>query len=72
VEKLVVNDGSLPAMRSLSGEESGWQLKHDAWVAVCIPGCHRLRERIFMEGFRGWRYFNLDAYRESPDARFRM
>jgi hypothetical protein len=72
VEEIVVNDGTLPHLNRLDGGESEWQIKKDAKVAICAPPCVRLKERIFMEGFRGWRYFNLDEYRGSPDAKFRF
>ena len=72
VEEVVCNDGTLPKLRRLDGEESGWQIRKDSWVAVCAPPCHRLSERVFMEGFRGWRYFDLDTYKGTVDARHRL
>lgn len=72
VEEIVVNDGTLPKLRRLDGEESGWQIRKDAWVAICAPPCRRLKERIYHDSFRGWRYFDLDGYRETADARFRL
>jgi hypothetical protein len=72
VEEIVVNDGTLPQGRRLDGGESEWQMKKDAKVAICAPPCVRLKERLYMEGFRGWRYFNLEEYRGSPDAKFRL
>ena len=71
LDELVVNDGSLPRLRSLSGEESEWQIRKDAWVAICRPGCQRLKERVFMDGFRGWRYFNFEGWKSQPEARIR-
>jgi hypothetical protein len=71
VEEIVVNDGTLPKLHRLDGEESGWQIRKDSWVAVCAPPCIRLRDRIFHDGFRGWRYFDLDAHRGTLDAKFR-
>jgi hypothetical protein len=72
VDEIVRNDGSLPKLRSLSDKESGWQIKPDAWVAICTPGCDRLRERLFMSGFRGWRYFDIASYRDNPESRIRF
>ena len=71
IDEIVRNDGSLPKLRKLSGEEGEWQIRPDAWVAVCEPPCRRLEERLFMAGFRGWRYFDVDAYRNSPESRMR-
>jgi hypothetical protein len=72
VAEIVCNDGTLPRLASLSGEESEWQIRKDAWVAVCNPPCLRIKERIFHEGFRGWRYFNLDEYAQTSEARHRF
>lgn len=72
IEEIVRNDGSLPKLRSLSDEESAWQIRPDNWVAVCLPPFYPLRERIYHEGFRGWRYFDLDAYRDTREAKVRI
>lgn len=72
IEEIVCNDGTLPKLASLSGETSEWQIRRDAWVAICAPPCHRIKERVFFEGFRGWRYFNFDSYRLTTDARVRF
>jgi hypothetical protein len=39
VEAVVCNDGSLPTLSRIDGEPSEWQIRKDAWVAVCTPGC---------------------------------
>lgn len=70
VEELIQNDGSLPRLNRLEGGESGWQFKHDVWIAVCLPTMERLRQHIYHGGFRGWRYFDLEAYRATPAARW--
>lgn len=72
IEKIVINDGSLPKLRSLENEESDWQIKPDRWVLVCKPPCIRLSDRLYMAGFRGWHYFNLDEYRSTPEAKVRL
>lgn len=72
IEKIVVNDGTLPKLNSLDGSESDWQFRKDAIVAICKPPCVRLKERIFMDGFRGFRYFDLDSYQDTSDARHRL
>lgn len=69
---IVRNDGSLPKLRSLSDVESEWQIKGDAWVAICAPPFHRLEEKIWHEGFRGWRYFDLEVYRSTVGAKIRI
>lgn len=72
VTEIIVNVGQIPALNRLDGGESEWQIKKDARVAICIPPCRRLKGRIFMSGFRGWRYFNIDEYRETVEARHRI
>jgi hypothetical protein len=71
VEEIVCNDGTLPKLHRLDGGESGWQIRKDAWVAICAPPCERPKERIFHDSFRGWRYFDLERYRGTVDARYR-
>lgn len=72
VEDLVRNDGSLPRLSRLDGAPSEWQIRKDAWVAVCAPPCVRIKERVFHDSFRGWRYFNFDEYRGTGEARHRL
>ena len=45
-----------------------WQFKLGVWVAICVPPCHWLEEEVFHESFRGWRYFDFNEHRETPDA----
>jgi hypothetical protein len=72
VEEIVCNDGSLPRLNRLDGQPSEWQIRKDAWVAVCVPGCERPSERVFMMGFRGFRYFDYEAYRATAEAQCRL
>jgi hypothetical protein len=72
VEEIIVNVGQIPVLNRLDGGESDWQIKKDAKVAICNPPCVRLKERIFMDGFRGWRYFDFQTYRGTSDARIGM
>jgi hypothetical protein len=73
VEEIVQNVGQLPQLRTMDDTaDSKWQIKPDAWVAVCPPPFVRLPERIFHEGFRGWRYFDLASYSASPGAKVRI
>lgn len=66
---IVQNAGQLPRLRSISGETSEWQIRMDAWVAICNPPIHRLKEKLYMPGFRGWHYFSLDSYRGTMEAK---
>lgn len=72
VEEVVCNDGSLPKLNRLDGQPSEWQIRKDAWVAVCVPGCVRTRERVFYGAFRGFRYFDYEAYRGTMEAKCRV
>lgn len=72
IEQIVQNDGSLPKLRSLSGETSEWQFKPDVWVAICRPPMVRLEEKLYMAGFRGWRYFSLEEHRSTLDAKIKI
>lgn len=72
IEALVVNDGTLPRLNRLDGAPSEWQIRKDAYVLVCAPPCQCVPERVFHEGFRGWRYFDFESYKLSTDARVRM
>ena len=60
-----------PDRTRLSGE-GNWYIPRDCWTCICESGFTKLRERLFMGGFRGWRYFDLDAYRRTPAARMRV
>jgi hypothetical protein len=71
VEEIIVNVGQIPPLSRLDGGESDWQIRKDAKVAICKPPCVRLRERVFMDGFRGFRYFNLDEYKGTSESRHR-
>ena len=72
VEAIIVNVGQIPALNRLDGGESDWQIRKDAKVAICNPPCVRLKDRLFMSGFRGWRYFNLENYKQTSESRYRL
>lgn len=72
IGEVVQNAGQLPKLRSLQGEESEWQIKADAWVAICSPPFHRLEEVVYHDSFRGWRYFDLAKHRGTLDAKIRL
>ncbi len=72
IEEIVQNVGQLPKLRTLDGKPSVWQIKGDAWVAVCKPPFMWMSERIYHEGFPGWRYFDLDIYRLTVGAKVRI
>ena len=63
---------NLPKLRSISGETSEWQIKLMNWVAICDPPFHKLNEKVFHPGFRGWRYFDLPTYKRTLDAKVRL
>src|SRR5260370_38249510 len=56
VDRIVQNDGSLPTLSRIDNIESDWNIKPDMWVAICDTACDPLNERVFMSGFRGYRY----------------
>jgi hypothetical protein len=69
IAEIVQNVGQLPKLTTLDGDPSQWQIKGDAWVAVCRPPFHAMSERVYHEGFRGWRYFDLEKYRGTVEAK---
>jgi hypothetical protein len=72
IKEVVQNDGSLPRLRSITNEDSEWQIRPDHWVAICPGPMDRLKDRVFMSGFRGYRYFNLAEYRTMVDSKVRL
>jgi hypothetical protein len=72
IAEIVQNAGQLPKLRSISGETSEWQIKGDSWVAICDPPFHFLQEKVFHSGFRGFRYFDLQAYRGTWESKVRV
>lgn len=72
ITEIVQNKGQLPLLTTLGGEPSEWQIKPDRWVAVCRPPFHYIGEELFHAGFRGWRYFDLAAYRATLDSKVRL
>jgi hypothetical protein len=72
IAEIIQNVGQLPRLRSITGEFSEWQIKLGNWVAICDPPFHFLKERLYHDGFRGFRYFDLDAYRGTVDSKVRI
>ena len=73
VDRIVQNDGSLPRLRSITGETSEWQIKRDHWVCVCPSGTFvRLKEKLYYSGFRGFRYFSLESWRKNPESKVQL
>jgi len=72
IDCMVRNDGSLTRLFAMDGSGSRWQPKFGSMVAICRPPVSWLRERVFHEGFRGWRYFDLPAHRQTLDAIIRL
>src|SRR5271163_3094848 len=54
IDEIVQNAGQLPKLTAIDDTESEWQIRADAWVAVCRPPFVRLNKKIYHEGFRGW------------------
>lgn len=46
---------------------TGWSPAR--WVMVCRPPFIRVKEKIYKRGFQGWRYFDLETYRNSEEAK---
>jgi hypothetical protein len=72
IGEIVQNVGQLPKLTAIDGTESEWQIRGDAWVAVCPPPFHRLEEKLYHEGFRGWRYFDLEKFRGTLESKVRL
>lgn len=72
VEEIVQNAGQLPKLTTLDGEPSKWQIKPDRWVAVCEPPFHLMKERLYHEAFRGWRYFDLEGFSSTHESKIRI
>jgi hypothetical protein len=71
VKEIVCNVGQLPKLRSLEDRESEWQIKLDRYVAIC-PGPFTQTpsaEPIYCDSFRGFRYFDFDAYCQTAESR---
>lgn len=68
VKEIVCNVGQLPRLRRIDGGESEWQIKRDRYVAICDPPFTRLKEKLYYGSFRGFRYFSIAEYRESPES----
>jgi hypothetical protein len=73
IQSIVRNMGdNLPKLTAIDGTESEWQIKLMNWVAVCPTQFHPLEETLYHEGFRGWRYFDLEKYRGTIGAKVRI
>src|SRR5579864_9833765 len=46
IAEVVRNEGQLPKLRSIAERESEWQIRPDAWVAVCPPPFMPLEEPL--------------------------
>lgn len=49
-----------------------WRPKMDSALVLCRPPFFRVEEKLYHEGFRGWRYFDLEAHRKTLDAQVRV
>lgn len=72
IREIVQNVGQLPRLNRIDGTPSDWQIKDDAWVAICTPPFVELEETIYFAAFRGFRYFDLDSYRGTMGAKLRI
>jgi hypothetical protein len=72
VLKIVTDDEVPDDLHFISEPKKHWAPRKHRWVAVCKSGCVRAPVRVFMGGFRGWRYFDFEAYRGTPEARCRF
>lgn len=76
VAEIVRNDGRFQDLVTMYKRESpakDWRLRDDNWVAVCTPPFEfHTGRRLFHDGFQGWRYFDLEAYRMSPLSMVRV
>src|SRR5258708_39672489 len=59
---------NIPELSSISGEKSAWQIKLMNWGAVCDAPFHKLEEKVFHGGFRGWRYFVGGIYKKTMES----
>jgi hypothetical protein len=50
-------------------EGKAWKPNPGAWLILCPPPFHLLQEEIFFSGFQGFRYFDLESYRKTFDAK---
>jgi hypothetical protein len=69
VDHVVCNVGQIPQLRRIDGGGSAWQIKRDRFVAVCLPPFQRVREHVYHDSFRGWRYFNFEEYSQTLEAK---
>jgi hypothetical protein len=72
IMEIVQNVGQLPLLTNMDGDPSAWQIKGDAWVAICQPPFVLLKKKIFHDGFQGWRYFDLETYSQTIGAKLRI
>ena len=69
IDSVECNVGQFPPLRRIDGGESEWQIKRDRWVVICRPPFARLRQKVYMNGFRGWHYFDFNQFTESMESR---
>lgn len=72
IAEITQNAGQLPKLRRIDGGEAEWQIKDDAWVAICFPPLNRPADRVYYEGFRGWRYFDFEKHSKTLEAKVRL
>lgn len=68
VRQVVCNVGQLPKLRRIDGSESEWQIKRDRYVVICDT-FRRLPGKVYYGSFRGFHYFDFDAYSRSVESK---
>jgi hypothetical protein len=74
IARIERNVGQFAALVTLYKRENlatEWHLRPDNWVAVCMPPFRFFKgKHVYYQGFQGWHYFELDKYRQTPEARW--
>jgi hypothetical protein len=68
VESVECNVGQIPTLRRMDGDPGAFQIPRDAWVAICKGPFIRLKERVYHDSFRGFRYFDFEEWRMNMEA----
>ncbi len=71
IKQIQQNIGQFGHLHSISDGEA-WTIRPDHWVAICHTACVPSPERIYMSGFRGFRYFDFESYRKTAESRMRL
>lgn len=76
IARIERNEGQFEELVTMYKREdlaSEWHLGFGNYVAICKPPFEFFKGRkVFYSGFQGWRYFDLEQYRNSIDAKVRI